>query len=253
MKPPIHRAFLVLSIGRVLLQSAATIMTVACVSTGPGDSTDLQHPTIQQEELEPGRLYTIAIPASYTGENSVPLVLALHYGGHGAPFFGYGVLAGLVEPALRELEAIIVAPDCTGADWTDPQSEEDVIAVLEHVVSSFNIDPQKTLVAGYSMGGIGTWHLAGRHPDRFRAAIVIAGLPPDWLADVEWTVPLYVIHSENDAVLPIETTEAAIEQLNNRGVAVEFVVTQGSNHYDTGQFIGPLRTAVPWIENVWQQ
>jgi predicted peptidase len=228
-------------------------MTVACVSTGPGDSTDLQHPTIQQEELEPGRLYTIAIPASYTGENSVPLVLALHYGGHGAPFFGYGVLAGLVEPALRELEAIIVAPDCTGADWTDPQSEEDVIAVLEHVVSSFNIDPQKTLVAGYSMGGIGTWHLAGRHPDRFRAAIVIAGLPPDWLADVEWTVPLYVIHSENDAVLPIETTEAAIEQLNNRGVAVEFVVTQGSNHYDTGQFIGPLRTAVPWIENVWQQ
>jgi poly(3-hydroxybutyrate) depolymerase len=164
------------SLVRILLPAVATAVASACTpSTGPADSGELPLPTIRQEVLDPGRLYTLAIPASYTGDESVPLVLALHYGGHGAPYFGRGVLTGLVEPALRELEAIIVAPDCTGDDWTDPQSEEDVIAVLNHIESNFNINPEQTLVTGYSMGGIGTWYLAGRHPDRFKAAIVVAG------------------------------------------------------------------------------
>ena len=108
----------------------------------------------------------------------MPLILALHYGGHGAPYYGKDILTGLVEPALREVEAIIVAPDCTGDDWTDAQSEEDVIALLDHVQGAYNIDPQRILVTGYSMGGIGTWHLAARHQDRFTAALVMAGVPP---------------------------------------------------------------------------
>lgn len=241
------------SLVRILLSVVATIVASACTpSTEPADSGDLPLSTIRQEVLEPGRLYTLAIPASYTGDESVPLVLALHYGGHGAPYFGRGVLTGLVEPALRGLEAIIVAPDCTGDDWTDPQSEEDVIAVLNHIESNFNVNREQTLVTGYSMGGIGTWYLAGRHPDRFKAAIVVAGSPPNGILEADWEMPLYIIHSQNDLVVPIGPTEAAVEQLRNRGISVEFIVTQGSNHYDTSLFIGPLRVTVPWIEEIWQ-
>ena len=72
------------------------------------------------------------------------------------------------------------------------------------------------------------------------------------MLEIDWEIPLYIIHSQDDLVLPIGPTEAAVEQLRNRGISVEFIVTQGSNHYDTSQFIGPLRVAVPWIEEIWQ-
>lgn len=115
MKPQLCSPLGPSSLSRILLPVVATFAVSTCTpSTEPADSGEFPPPTIRQEVLEPGRLYTLAIPASYTGDESVPLVLALHYGGHGAPYFGRGVLTGLVEPALRELEAIIVAPDCTG-------------------------------------------------------------------------------------------------------------------------------------------
>jgi predicted peptidase len=66
-------------------------------------------------------------------------------------------LTSLVEPALRELRAIIVAPDCNGSDWTQSNSEQDVLELLDHVEAAYNIDPNKTLITGYSMGDIGTW------------------------------------------------------------------------------------------------
>ncbi len=252
MSTSIKRTSNITNFGPTLMLASVMALTSACdSSSGPNSSNEVLPSTIQQAELEPGRLYSLAIPESYTGDEPVPLVLALHYGGHGQPYFGLGVLTGLVEPALRDLEAIIVSPDCTGQDWTDPQSEADVLAVLDHVEANFNIDTRWTAVTGYSMGGIGTWHLANLHPDRFAAAIVVSGSPPTGVPDENWQVPLYVIHSSLDRVLPIIPTHLAVGDLLDRGVTVEFVIIDGVTHYDTDQFIQPLRTAVPWIEDIW--
>jgi predicted esterase len=81
----------------------------------------------------------------------------------------------------------------------------------------------------------------------------MAGSPPDGVLDVEWEVPLYVIHSQFDQVVPIEPTEAAVEELRDRGIDVEFVVTLGGDHYDVSQFVLPLYGAIPWLEEVWQR
>ena len=100
----------VLRLGRIFVPSVAVLTALSCKSTTePDDTNGIPLPTVLQEELAPGRLYTLAIPATYTGDTPVPLILALHYGGHGAAYFGFGVLADLVEPALRELEAIILS------------------------------------------------------------------------------------------------------------------------------------------------
>ena len=40
------------------------------------------------------------------------------------------------------------------------------------------IDKAKVVVTGYSMGGAGTWHFAEKYPERFSAAIPVAGRPP---------------------------------------------------------------------------
>ncbi len=204
------------------------------------------------EQVLPGRgqRYTLAIPGGYTGDEAAPLVVALHWGGMVTPFYGRGVLAGLVEPALRELGALVVAPDCLHNDWTNPQSEGEVLALIAFLQDNYNVDAGRVVLTGYSQGGRGTWYMAARNQDMFAAALPIAGLPQPDSADVGWDVPLYVIHGRRDEVFTFEQTERVVAQLKDRGVAVEFVLLEAT-HYDTDRFVRPLRAAVPWIREAW--
>ena len=103
-------------------------------------------------------------------------MIALHFGARRVtPFFGRNILESLAEPALAELDAIIVAPDATLGGWTSRAAETAVLNVMDAIIASYHIDTDKTLLTGYSMGGAGTWYLAGRNQDRFAAAIPIAG------------------------------------------------------------------------------
>lgn len=222
-------------------------------------SRNMQLPTglpaeIREQVLQPGnKRFTVAVPPNYTDGRPRPLVLALHYAGPVTPFYGRGILTGLVEPALRGLGAFIVAPDCTGPDWTHGQSEADVLALLDHVHVAYNLDPRRTLITGYSMGGNGTWHLAARHADRFAAAVVMAGWPPRDAATASWQIPIYVIHSRHDEVMPLLQTERVVRQLQAREVAIKLVELDGITHYETHRFIAPLRAAIPWIEQAWAE
>jgi len=195
--------------------------------------------------------YTIAIPNSYTGSDATPLIVVLHWGGIVTPFYGKSILAYLAKPALRELDAIIVAPDCQHGDWTNPQSESDINALLEHLRDNYNIAANKTVLTGYSKGGMGTWYLAARNQTRFAAAIPMAGYPQPDSADVGWEIPLYAIHGRQDEIVPFEQTAQVVDQLREKGVAIEFVLLDGVTHYETDRFVQPLRAAVPWIRKVW--
>ena len=209
-------------------------------------------PGVHEQTFSPrDQRYTIAIPATYTGAQPTPLVVALHYGGPVTPFYGKGILAGLVEPALRELGTILVAPDCQHGNWTNPQSESEIIALLEHLQAHYPIDARRTLLTGYSLGGAGTWYLAARNQDRFAAVIPLAGWPQPDSAGVEWKIPLYAIHSRWDEVVPFDRTEQVVKQLKDRGGAVELVLLDGISHYEVERFVEPLRSAVPWIRKAW--
>ena len=209
---------------------------------------------IQQKVLLPGeQRYTIAIPTGYTGNKPVPLILALHFAGHGTPFYGRVVLEELVEPALRGLGALIVAPDCTGDGWSEPQSETDVLALLDYVSNNYAVDVNRILVTGYSMGGSGAWFLAARHPDRFSAAVVMSGWPSTEVERVDWQVPIYVIHSRHDELIPLEPTQYTVNSLAEQGVEIKMMVLDGITHFETYRFVEPLRSVVPWIERVWRR
>jgi predicted peptidase len=210
-------------------------------------------PGIHEITLDNGQRYTIAIPVGYTGAMPVPLVMALHYGGTVTPFFGRGVLAGLVEPALRELGAIIVAPDASAGAWASEAGETAVLDLMDTIEAEYNIDLGKTLLTGYSMGGMGTWYIGGRNQERFTAVLPIAGRPQADTAEMDWLIPLYIIHSQDDELIDVEPTETAVKQLRFHGADVELVVVKGISHYEANRFIGPLHEAIPWIKQVWQQ
>jgi len=193
--------------------------------------------------------YVISLPQNYSTSNPVPLVLALHYGGspNGA---AQGVLLTLVQPALADLGAIIIAPESLGGGWNTANNERGVNALLEAVQATYRIDPKKIAVTGYSMGGTGVWFFAGKYPERFSAAVPVAGMPP---ASAEnWTTPVFAVHSRADEVMPIGPTETRMAQLKKAGVRTEFVALTGISHYETQRFVDGLRRSVPWLREIWK-
>ena len=197
--------------------------------------------------------YTLFLPDGYSDEQAVPFVLVLHYGGHGAPYYGKAILVDLVEPALRELGAIFVSPDCPAEDWTQPESVQFVLALLDHVQKEYNIDEERILVTGYSLGGIGTWYLASHYPERFTAAIVMAGLPTSEEFGTHWQVPIYVIQGCEDELFPLEFTTKFVTNLEEKGVDITYRILEGVTHYESNRYIGPLKDTVPWIFKAWEK
>jgi predicted peptidase len=196
--------------------------------------------------------YTISIPASYSPSTPVPLILALHFGVGGGSAAGAGgdVVEILIGPALAGLGAIIVAPDSVKGNWSTPENETAVNALLDMVLARYTIDKKKVAVTGYSMGGTGSWHFAEKFPQRFSAAIPIAGTPPESAAG--WKLPVLAIHSRNDQVAPFAPTEARISQLQKAGVNAKLILLSGITHYETDRFQGALQQAIPWLREIWK-
>ena len=165
------------------------------------------------------------------------------------PYYSMGFIRSLVVPGLKKLGAIIIAPDCPGDGWTDPISEGAVLALTEYAVRHWPVDRRRVVVTGYSLGGIGSWFFASRHPEIFSAAVPVAGRP---VGDVDVRVPIYAINGRRDEVIDIEPTRTAIESLRARGARVELIVVKGPTHYQTQAFVAPLKEAVVWLRQLWE-
>jgi predicted peptidase len=206
-----------------------------------------------EREAGPAIGYAISVPPGYDRATRSPLVLALHFGVQGGPSLNAGrdVLGLLIAPGLAELGAVIVAPDVlNGGPWDSPENEEAVLWLLDSVKRSYSIDPAKVIVTGFSMGGAGTWHFAGKYPDRFAAAVPVAGRPP--VTAASWRVPILAVHSRSDRVVPIAATEKRIDELKRAGIRAELVALETPTHFQTGAHAEGLRRAVPWLRQVWK-
>ena len=207
-------------------------------------------------ELEGGAemRYAISLPAAYADAPATPrpLVLALHPGGRSV-YYGSWFMQSIVEPALREWGAVIVAPDVPGRNWSVPDSERAVVALLREVISSYAIDPGRVLVTGFSMGGAGTWYLATRNPDLFTGAIAVAARPADNALERLESMPLHLIHSPDDEVVPYEPVAEVALELAERGYPVELLRLPGVTHYNMGAYVGPMRAGGEWIRERWEE
>ena len=228
------------------------IGAAAQVADDPAERT----PGLQDLELsrpdEPTIRYAISIPRTYSALTPAPLVLALHFGVRGGDAMGAGasVMRGLIGPALEGLGAVIVAPDSVQGNWSSPENEKAVNALLDMVLANYAIEKTKVVVTGYSMGGAGSWYLAQKFPERFRAAIPISATPPT--SATGWQLPVLAIHSRDDEVNPFDPTEARIAELQKAGVQAKLIALNGVSHRDPTRFRNALRQAIPWLWEVWK-
>ncbi|MDH7513359.1 MAG: prolyl oligopeptidase family serine peptidase [Clostridiales bacterium] len=235
------------------------ILTILILSGGwasMSKAKDTAAPDIQEKLLtmEDGTAlrYTLSLPSSISTKKAVPLVLALHYGGTVTPYFGKDILVYLVEPALRGLDAVMASPDCPARGWNNPTSERAVLSLLDYLLKNYPIDKNKIVVTGYSLGAFGTWYLVSRHPHVFSAAIPISGVPREEISLEKNETPVYIIHSQDDELIPLVGVKQFIQEWKSRGLNVRLEVISGIGHYDYSGYVQALRKTVPWLKKVWQ-
>lgn len=196
-------------------------------------------------------LYGLSAPAGPAPAQGFPLVLALHPGGERMRYYGSAYSQAIVLPALAPLDAVVVAPDCPTGSWADPEADAAVMALLERIMREHRVDRRRIVVAGYSMGGRGTWFIASHHRDLFTAAIPMAastgGDPVDTLA----TMPTYIVHSRRDQVVPFGPAEQNAHALEQLGRRVRFEALDQPTHYEMLAYVPSLRRAFAWVAAQW--
>jgi predicted peptidase len=196
--------------------------------------------------------YGLSMPGGHDPRKPRPLVLVLHPGGERMPYYGDQVMRQIFLPGLGALDAIMVAPDCPTRAWSDPAAEQAVTALIDRVIAAHAVDPRRILVTGYSLGGSGTWFLSSRHPDRYTAAIVLAGRTEEPLERLG-KVPTYIIHSRDDEVVPFAQAERRAAELSSLGRVVKFEALQGPGHYAMRGYVGALQRASRWVADRWEE
>ena len=211
---------------------------------------------LQADIPDVGRvLYAVSVPEGYDRNTPAPLVLVLHPGGQRMPYYGAGFTARVVEPALRQLRAIMIAPDCPleSRSWSDAEANTAVMALMAKAMKDYSIDRKRVLVVGYSMGGRGTWHMAATQQALFTAAIPMAASTRGLAIDQLGRQPTYIIHSRADEVVEFEPAEENARALKKLGRDVHFEALDDLTHFDMGSYVDALRRAGRWVADRWKK
>ena len=131
--------------------------------------------------------YTVSVPASYDPAKPIPLYLYLHGrstpGGNTAnPDLAWGQVGGSDREnperagGGRAVNYIRVNAFGRGNNSFRWAGETDVLEVIASVRKRYNIDADRIILAGFSMGGAGSWQLGLRMPDLFCGLEINAGV-----------------------------------------------------------------------------
>ena len=136
-----------------------------------------------------------------------------------------------------------------GTSSDDPSSKAEGPPPLEpgmtkSAMNTYNIDPSEVYVMGFSMGGEGTWHIAGRHQDLFTGAIPVAA-PVS--GPTKWKIPVYVIHSKQDDIVLHSPAKKHADQVKAAGGTIHFETLEGLSHYESGRYGAHVAEGVRWI------
>lgn len=212
---------------------------------------------LQLETLVEGEFWSfrIIVPEGASSSNLRPMVLRLHGAAQSGSASAHQSTSCLVEPAFAGKDVFILSPNSRGLLWSERPNIDQILLLHDLMLNRFDIDTDRIVTTGYSDGGNGSWFYAQYAENLMTAAIPMA--TSYFVKDgndqvVKINVPLYVIHGSEDALFPVELTEAYVNEHIEAGTDARFVVADGLVHNDPCAYEAELKNAVDWLyTNVW--
>ncbi len=101
------------------------------------------------------------------------LVLGLHGGGEGAgdaaPAKSKWTTSGTVGIFPQGIHLV-------HDTWNTVEGERFLLTLIDYAKARLDVDPDRIYIAGFSMGGTGSWFMAGRHTDLLACSLPCAGV-----------------------------------------------------------------------------
>ena len=168
--------------------------------------------------------YTVYLPAGYDPAKKYPLIVALH--GYTDNDWNTAHNLAVYEPQ----NYVIAAPYERGDVGYRTAAEQDVLDVLDLVESLYSIDTDRVYLAGWSMGGMGTWRIGELYTDRFAAIAPFCGWSGTQYAENLKNTPIHVVHGDADTSVPVGMDRTMVAKLKEIGATVEYHEIPGGTH-----------------------
>jgi predicted esterase len=155
----------------------------------------------------------------------------------------------LLAPALGELRPLIVAPHGESGQWWEPDDTALVLGLARAARRRWPQASPRTVIMGYSNGGIGAWYFARLYPQHFTAAIPIAS---NHTIVGETPLPVYAIHGTRDELFPVGPLRSAVEALRQQGGNVALNEKYRGTHLAPCSYREQLSGAAAWLRRLRQ-
>ncbi len=201
--------------------------------------------------------YSVYVPTGYRSTSPAPLTWLLH--SLGVNHNQYAALdPRLLQQLCQDRHSICASTLGFGPDgWYFDEAEVDFWQVWHAMAASYALDPEKTVISGYSMGGWATYKLGLAHPDLFAGALTLEGpnrcgvrvvkgvdLPADGtspgrcgsdgesaplLKNARW-LPYDITQGAIDQLVPATGTLQQVQDLDTLGYRYHFTFYAGEDH-----------------------
>lgn len=131
---------------------------------------------------------------------------------------------------------IVLSPQCPeDRRWSDYIDE--TLALIDHFIATYNVDPARVYLTGFSMGGHGTMTIGAAHPDRFAALWAVAaplrmensGTFVDKACNLAGK-PIWLMHGTSDTVVPIDHLYQYNDILTECGIQPRMTIYPNMGH-----------------------
>lgn len=175
----------------------------------------------------------VQLPTNYQEEAHKPFPLLLFLHGSGGRRTtdvksAHTFIPDALERHAKEFGFILAAPLCyPNSSW----SVESLALLLDELAQKYRVDKQRVYLSGLSMGGGGSWLLAGAESQRFAALAPICG----WVRDVSQAdkiarIPCWIHHGAIDRAVTLDNSQRMLEAIRAHGSQAVLTVFPQTNH-----------------------
>ena len=186
--------------------------------------------------------YKVSVPDSYDSRLDWPLMLYFHGNG------GQGTNGQNKPPnsSLWKEKVVLIAPQSgplNNNNWWQKDQREAAKEILDYELSRLNVNPDKIIIIGQSMGGYCSFLFARDYPEVPSAVVPISGgwgnfnggnastfgYPSNMAS---WNhIPYWIFHGKNDTTVRIASSEQAYDLMTEDGIHTKFTTYINQAHH----------------------
>ena len=216
----------------IFLAALTCAVTCACAgepATRPAQRRGSFHKTISKSI---GYEFLVQLPRDYgaTDGKKFPLIIVLHGSGECGNDLSKVANQGLPKIAAQrgDFPFILVAPQLPSfKEWW---SVESLDALLDHMLATYDVDPDRVYLTGLSLGAYGVWDWSVHRPHAFAAIAPIAGEGnDDWAGELK-DVPVWAFHGGKDQAVSLAEEQRMVNAVNKHGGNAKLTIYPDAGH-----------------------